>query len=93
MIDRSRFPHYGYICSIIAFLFFIFHFLFLVDLCPYGISTVIRFSFIQIILAILSIYFGCCGETKKEKLSIFLGVLIIIILILYSIFVIYPCLD
>jgi hypothetical protein len=93
MVDRTRFPVYGYTCSTIAYSLFIFHFLFLVELCPYGISTVIRFSFIQIILGILSIYFGCCGKTKKEKISIFLGISVFIILIVYYIFVIQPCLT
>jgi len=93
MIDKTRFPIYGYICSIIALLFFIAHFLYLIDFCPYGISTVIRISFIQVILAILAIYFGCCSESKKAKMSIVLGFLIIILVILYFLIVVLPCLS
>jgi hypothetical protein len=93
MINKNKFPLYGYICSIIALLFFIAHLLYLVDLCPYGISTVIRISFIQVILAILAIYFGCCSESKKAKTSIILGAIIIILVILYSILVVLPCIS
>ncbi len=93
MIDKSKFPIYGYICNTIAILFFIVHLLYLVDLCPYGISTVIRISFIQVILAILAIYFGCCSEAKKAKISIILGLIVILFVILYSALVILPCIS
>ncbi|EMR74714.1 hypothetical protein MBGDF03_00866 [Thermoplasmatales archaeon SCGC AB-540-F20] len=73
-------------------LFFIFYLLYLGDLCPYGISTVIRISFIQVILAILAIYFGCCSDSKKAKISIILGIIVIILVILFSIFIVLPCL-
>lgn len=92
MIDKIKFPIYGYICSIIALLFFIFYILYLVDLCPYGISTVIRVSFIQVILAILAIYFGCCSDSKKAKISIILGSIIIILIVLFTVFAVLPCL-
>lgn len=93
MIDKEKFPLYGYICSTVAMLFFIAHFLYLIDKCPFGISTVIRISFIQIILAILAMYFGCCSETKKAKISTILGLIVILLVILYYIFVIYPCIS
>ena len=93
MINKERFPLYGYICSTIAILFFIPHFLYLIDKCPFGISTVIRVSFIQLILAIIAIYFGCCSETKKAKISIILGLTVILFVILYYIFVIQPCIS
>ena len=92
MIDKTKFPLYGYICSTVAMLFFIFYLLYLGDLCPYGISTVIRISFIQVILAILAIYFGCCSDSKKAKISIILGIIVIILVILFSIFIVLPCL-
>ena len=91
MINKDRFPLYGYICSGIAILFFLFHFLYLIDRCPYGISTVIKLSIIQLILAILAMYFGCCSKTKKAKISIILGLTVLILVILYYIFIISPC--
>ena len=93
MINKDRFPLYGYICSIVALLFFLAHFLYLIDKCPFGISTVIRVSFIQIILAILAMYFGCCSKTKKAKISIILGLTVILLVILYYVFVIQPCIS
>jgi len=93
MISKEKFPLYGYICSIIAILFFIFHFLYLIDKCPFGISLVIRISFIQVILAILAIYFGCCSKIKKAKISIVLGLTVILLVVLYYIFVIHPCVS
>ena len=93
MINKDKFPLYGYICSIIALLFFLAHFLYLIDKCPFGISTVIRLSMIQVILAILAMYFGCCSVTKKAKISILLGLLIILLVILYYVFVIHPCIS
>ena len=92
MIDKTKFPIYGYICSIIAFLFFLIHFLYVIDQCPFGISTVIRISFIQVILAILAIYFGCCSATKKAIISIISGLTVILFLILSYVFIIGPCL-
>jgi len=91
MVDKTRFPLYGYLSSSIALLFFLAHFLYLIDRCPYGISTVIRISFIQVILAIFAMYFGCCSETKKAKISIIFGLIIIILVTLYYIFIINPC--
>ena len=91
MTNKERFPLYGYICGTVAILFFLAHFLYLIDRCPFGISTVIRVSFIQVILAILAMYFGCCSETKKAKISIILGLIVILLVILYYIFVIHPC--
>jgi len=93
MINKEKFPLYGYICSTVAILFFIAHFLYLIDRCPFGISTVIRISFIQVILAILAMYFGCCSETKKAKISIILGLTVILLIVLYYIFVIHPCIS
>jgi len=93
VVNKERFPLYGYICNAVAILFFLAHFLYIIDRCPYGISTVIRISFIQVILAILAIYFGCCSKTKEAKLSIILGIVVIVILIFYSIIVIYPCIS
>jgi len=93
MINKDKFPLYGYICSTIAILFFIAHFLYLIDMCPFGISTVIRISFIQIILAILAMYFGCCSKTKKAKISIILGLIVILLVILYYVFIIQPCIS
>jgi len=93
MINKDRFPLYGYICSIVALLFFLAHFLYLIDKCPFGISTVIRVSFIQIILAILAMYFGCCSKTKKAKISIILGLTVILFVIIYYVFVIQPCIS
>jgi len=93
MINKEKFPLYGYICSTVAILFFIAHFLYLIDRCPFGISTVIRISFIQVILAILAMYFGCCSETKKAKISILLGLIVILLVILYYVFVIHPCIS
>lgn len=92
-IDKNKFPLYGYICSIVAILFFLFHLLYLIDKCPFGISTVIRISFIQVILAILAIYFGCCSETKKAKVSIMLGLIVILLVVLYYVFIIHPCIS
>ena len=91
MINKDRFPLYGYICSIVAILFFSAHFLYLIDRCPYGISTVIRVSVIQVVLAILAMYFGCCSETKKAKISILLGLIVILLVIVYYLFIIHPC--
>jgi len=93
MINKDKFPLYGYISSTIAILFFIADFLYLIDKCPFGISTVIRISFIQVILAILAMYFGCCSETKKAKISIIFGLIVILLVILYYIFVIHPCIS
>jgi len=93
MINKDRFPLYGYICSAVAILFFLPHFLYLMDRCPFGISIVIRISFIQVILAILAMYFGCCSETKKAKISIILGLTVILLIVLYYIFVIHPCIS
>jgi len=93
MINKEKFPLYGYICSIIAFLLFIFPFLYLIDKCPFGISMVIRISFIQVILAILAMYFGCCSKTKKAKISIILGLIVILLVLLYYIFIINPCVS
>ena len=93
MIDKTRFPLYGYICSGIAFLFFLPHILYVIDRCPYGISTVIRLSMMQVILAILAMYFGCCSETKKAKISIILGLTVILLVLIYYIFVIHPCIS
>jgi len=91
MINKDRFPLYGYICSIVAILFFSAHFLYLIDRCPYGISTVIKVSVIQLTLAILAMYFGCCSETKKAKISILLGLIVILLVIVYYLFIIHPC--
>ena len=91
MINKDKFPLYGYICSTVAILFFFAHFLYLIDSCPFGISTVIRVSFIQVILAILAMYFGCCSETKKANISIILGIIVILLVIFYYVFIIYPC--
>jgi hypothetical protein len=66
-----------------AVLFFLFHLLYLIDKCPYGISTVIRLSMIQVILAILAMYFGFFSETKKGKISIISGIIVILLVILY----------
>jgi len=93
MINKEKFPLYGYICSTIALLFFVAHFLYLIDRCPYGISTVIRLSMMQVILAILAIYFGCCSESKKARISIVLGLIVILLIALYYIFVIHPCIS
>ena len=93
MFNRDKFPLYGYICSTVAILFFIAHLLYLIDMCPFGISTVIRVSFIQVILAVLAMYFGCCFKTKKAKISIILGLIVILLVILYYVFVIYPCIS
>lgn len=93
MIDKTRFPLYGYICSGIALLFFLAHILYLIDRCPFGISTVIRLSMIQVILAILAMYFGCCSETKKARISIIFGLVVILLVVLYYIFVIHPCIS
>ena len=93
MINKDKFPLYGYICSAIAMLFFLAHFLYLIDRCPYGISTVIRLSMIQVILAILAMYFGCCSETKKARINIVLGLIVILLVALYYIFVIHPCIT
>jgi len=93
MINKDRFPLYGYICSSVAILFFLAHILYLIDRCPYGISTVIRLSIIQVILAILAIYFGCCSKTKKAKISIILGLIVLILVMLYYIFIINPCIS
>jgi len=93
MINKEKFPLYGYICSAIAIFFFIFHFLYLMDRCPFGISMVIRVSFVQVILAILAMYFGCCSKTKKAKISIISGLIVILLVILYYIFVIHPCIS
>ena len=91
MINKDKFPLYGYICSTVAILFFIAHFLYLIDKCPFGISTVIRISFIQVILASLAMYFGYCSETKKAKISIILGLTVILLVIIYYIVIIHPC--
>lgn len=93
MINKEKFSFYSNICSIVAILFFIAHFLYLIDRCPFGISTVIRLSFIQIILAILAMYFGFCSITKKARISIILGFIVILIVGLYYVFIIYPCLN
>jgi len=93
MIDKDKFPLYGYICSTVAILFFIIHFLFLMDNCPFGISTVIRISFIQVILAILAIYFGYFSGTKKAKISIISGLIVILLVIFYNVVIIYPCIT
>ena len=93
MIDKEKFPLYGYICSAVAILFFIVHFLYLIERCPFGISTVISVSFIQVILASLAMYFGCCSDTKKAKISSILGLIVILFIILYYIFVINPCIS
>ena len=93
MINKENFPLYGYICSIVAILFFIAHFLYLIDRCPFSISTVIRLSFIQIILAFLAMYFGCCSETKKAKVSIMLGLIVILLVVLYYVFIMHPCIS
>ena len=93
MIDKTRFPIYGYICSTIAILFFLAHILYLINRCPYGISTVIRLSMIQVILAILAMYFGCCSETKKAKISIISGLTVILLVFIYYIFIIHPCIS
>jgi hypothetical protein len=93
MINKDKFPLYGYICSAVAILFFILHFLYLIDKCPFDISTVIRVSFIQVILAILAMYFGCCSETKKAKISIISGFIVILLVILYYAFIIHPCIS
>jgi len=92
-VDKNKFPLYGIICSFLAILFFLFHFLYLIDKCPFGISTVIRISFIQVILAILAIYFGCCSETKKAKFSIILGLIVILLVVLYYAFIVHPCIS
>ena len=91
MINKEKFHSYGYICSAIAILLFIFHFLYLIDKCPYGISMVIRISFVQVTFAILAMYFGYCSETKKAKISIMLGLLIILLVSLYYFLVIHHC--
>ena len=93
MINKDKFPLYGYICSAIAISFFSAHFLYLIDNCPFDVSTVTRVSFIQVILAILAMYFGCCSETKKAKISIISGLTVILLLVVYYIFVIYPCIS
>jgi len=93
MVNKEKFPLYGYICSIVAILFFLAHFLYLIDRCPFGISTVIRVSFIQVILAILAMYFGCCSETKKAKISVISGLIVILLVIIYYVFVIHPCIS
>jgi len=93
MINKDKFPLYGYICSIVALLFFLAHFLYLIDKCPFDISMVIRISFIQVILAILAIYFGYCSKIKKAKISIVLGLIEILLVVLYYIFVIHPCVS
>jgi hypothetical protein len=93
MINKEKFPLYGYVCNLIAFFFFIFHFLYLLDKCPFGISMVIRISFIQLILAILAIYFGCCSKTKKAKISIILGLTLILLIVCYYILIIQPCIS
>ena len=92
-IDKNKFPFYGIICSSLAILFFLFHLLYLIDKCPYGISTVIKISFIQATLAILAIYFGCCSKTKKAKVSIILGLIVILLVVLYYAFIIHPCIS
>lgn len=92
-INKDKFLLYGIICSFIAILFFIFHLLYLIDKCPFGISTVIRVSMIQIILAILAMYFGFFSETKKGKISIISGIIVILLVTLYYIFVIHPCIS
>jgi len=93
MINKDRFPLYGYICSTVAILFFLAHFLYLIDRCPFGISTVVRISFIQVILAILAMYFGCFSETKKAKISIILGIIVLMLVALYYLFIIHPCIS
>ena len=93
MVNKEKFPLYGYICSIVAILFFLAHFLYLIDRCPFGISMVIRVSFIQVILAILAMYFGCCSETKKAKISVISGLIVILLVIIYYVFVIHPCIS
>ena len=93
MVNKEKFPLYGYICSSVAILFFLAHILYVIDRCPYGISTVIRLSMIQIILAILAIYFGCCSETKKARISIIFGLIVILLVVTYYILVIHPCMS
>jgi len=93
MVNKEKFPVYGYICSTVAILFFLAHFLYLIDNCPFGISTVIRVSFIQVTLAILAIYFGYCSDTKKAKISIISSLIVILLVILYYFFVIQPCIT
>jgi len=88
MVNKEKFPLY-----IVAILFFLAHFLYLIDRCPFGISTVIRVSFIQVILAILAMYFGCCSETKKAKISVISGLIVILLVIIYYVFVIHPCIS
>jgi len=93
MVNKEKFPLYGYICSIVAILFFLAHFLYLIDRCPFGISMVIRVSFIQVILAILAMYFGCCSKAKKAKISVISGLIVILLVIIYYVFVIHPCIS
>ena len=93
MIDKSKFPLYGYISSAIALIFFIFPILELIDRCPFGLENVIKISVIQFIFAFFSIYFGCCSETKKGKISKYLGIGVIILLIFYYILVVLPCIN
>ena len=93
MLNNDKFPLYGYVCSVVAILFFIAHFLYLIDKCPFDISMVIRISFIQVILAILAMYFGCCSKTKKAKISIILGLIVVLLVMFYYIFIIHPCVS
>jgi len=93
MIEKKRFPIYGFISSAIALIFFIFPILELINRCPFGFENIIKISIIQFVFAFFSIYFGCCSETKKGKISKYLGISIIIILILYYILVVLPCIS
>jgi len=93
MVNKEKFPLYGYICSSVAILLFLAHILYVMDRCPYGISTVIRLSMIQVILAILAMYFGCCSETKKARISIIFGLIVILLVVLYYILIIHPCIS
>ena len=92
-VNKEKFPLYGYICSSVAILFFLPHILYLIDRCPFGISTVLRLSMIQVILAILAMYFGCCSETKKSKISVISGVTVLLLVVTYYILVIQPCMS
>lgn len=91
MIDKSKFPLYGYISSAIALILFIFPILDLINRCPFGFGNVMKISIIQFVFAIFAFYFGCCSETKGGKTSKYLGLCIIIILTSYYIIVVMPC--
>jgi len=91
LIDKSKFHIYGYISSLFALILFIFPILEIINRCPFGFENVVRISFIQFILAFFAIYFGCCSETIKGKISKYLGIVAIIILILYYFFIVFPC--